>query len=299
MVGLPNRGIDRSDISSEIRESFMKNIMRIKFYQFIIIKRFIQISFLTLCISSDPAAAEKEFIFSGRWRVDTSSLTDNRGPTVIDLTRGRFQKDKDDMVIADGQFYSVSGGGYIDQTSILIKNRHFVREVDKIRGKMAYAIDYVVSKDGNILTWHISSYTSPDGRVVKSKTIQRRVGPKKDGAHLISGNWVNKSVKLDSKSDWILKLVEDHFSWRTEGGTGYDAIVGGKAVKIDGDSSGASVLITRPHPDVIVETNLSIHGKREAIMSMRLLPDRKRIQATTLSLQDRKSSTFYLDKMTE
>ena len=252
---------------------------------------------LLLCAGAN--AETRKHPFSGRWRMDTTSLKGNIKPTIFHLANGGFKRDDYDVVRADGLFHQVVGDGYVDEQSITVENDHVVKEVDRVRGKLAYTVEYVVSPDGGTLTWHVASYTSPSGQAVTSETVQRRVGSPTNGAHLISGTWERVSVTVDSKSDWIMKLDGDRFSWRTEGGTGYDAVIGGKPVKIDGDNSGSRAKITRPRPDTIIETDLSAKGKREAVLTMRLMPDGRTISGTALSPQRKRSTTFYLHKIAD
>lgn len=255
------------------------------------------LSFLSIC--GTAAAATSKYPFSGRWRIDTTSFKGNIKPTVISLVSGGFVKDGSKVVKADGQFHSVSGGGYIDEQSISVESDRVVKEVDKVHNKLAYTVDYVVSEDGKTLTWYIANYTNPNGKAVKSEIIQHRVGLPRKGAHLITGTWERVSVSVDSKSDWILKLDGKHFSWRTEEGTGYDAIVGGRSVKIDGDNSGARAIITRPRPDIIVETDVSAKGKFDAVLSMQLMPDKMTIRGVARSRKQKGPTTFYLKRILE
>ncbi|KQS04561.1 hypothetical protein ASG11_10110 [Sphingomonas sp. Leaf357] len=231
--------------------------------------------------------------------MDTTSLKGNIKPTIIELAAEGFRKDGSEVLKTDGQFHPVSGGGYIDEQSISVESDHVVKEIDKVRGKLAYTVEYVISDDGDTLTWHIANYTNPNGTAVMSETVQRRVGAATKGAHLISGTWERVSVKVDSKSDWILKLDGSRFSWRTEEGTGYDAIIGGKSVKIDGDNSGARASITRPRADTIVETDVSAKGRYDASLSMQLLPDNMTIRGVAHSRKQKGPTTFFLKRISE
>lgn len=235
--------------------------------------------------------------FSGRWRMDTSSLKGNIKPTTIDLAKGFFVKDGNPPIKADGKFHRVSSDGYVDETSISIVDDHVVREVDRIRGKIAYTVDYKISRDRQTLTWHIASYTNPNGKAVEAVTVQRRIGGARRGAHLVSGKWGRVSVSVNSKSDWILKLDGNRFSWRTDYGTGYDAVIGGEPVKIDGDSSGSRALVKRPQLDTIVETDLSKSGKQESVLTMQILPDGNTILGTAFSAGNKEKTAFYLKRV--
>ena len=252
-----------------------------------------------LSVDAGAATATLDCHFSGRWRMDTASITGITKPTVFQVHDGRFKRDDAEDIMADGRPHRVAGDGYVDEQSISVESDHLVREVDKIRGKLAYTVDYSISPDGNTLTWHVASYTSPDGKAVLSKTVQRRVGAAKKGAHLLSGTWKRIGVTADSRSDWILKLDGNRFSWRTDGGIGYDAIVGGAPVKLDGDNSGVRAQITRPRSDLIVETDLSANGTVDDTLSMQLMPDGRTLRATGIYGPEKRSTTFTLHKLVE
>lgn len=255
--------------------------------------------FAAVFVCTSSVAATPDRSFNGRWRIDTASLKGNVPPTTFVLTGGNFKRDSNDSVKTDGQLHRVSGSGYVDEQSISIENDHVIKEVDKVRAQLAYTVEYVVSSDGNTLTWHVASFTSPSGQAVTSETVMRRIGPPTKGAHLITGRWERVSVTADSKNDWIMTLDGNRFSWRTDVGTGYNAIIGGKSVKIDGDNSGARAQITRPRPDTIVETDLSAKGRRDAVLTMQLMPDGNTIRATAETLQKKTSTTFYVRRIPE
>jgi len=248
--------------------------------------------FLYSC-SGDKAP---ESPFNGRWRVDTKSFKDNVKPMSLKLGGDGFKKDDNPPVLADGQPHRIRGDGYVDEQSISVEDG-IIKEVDKLRGKVVYMVDYVISGDGNTLTMHITSYTSPNGQPVHGQTVYRRRGAAMAGNQLITGDWERASVTVDEKSDWILRLKENQFSWRTAGGIGYDAKIGGAPVKIDGDGAGSKVSITRPSKDIIVETDLPEKGKPEATMSMQLLPDHNTILVKSVYSEGKSSTTFYLRRI--
>lgn len=256
---------------------------------------------LAACIAysacAGASAATLDQPFSGRWRLDTASLVGGTKPTTFRLTGGSFRKNSDEVVRADGQLHHVPSDGYVDEMSITVKSGYLVKEVDRIHGKLAYTVDYVVAPNGSTLTWDVVSYTSPSGQPVRTQEVQRRVGPVIKGAHLISGEWKRVGVVVGAKSDWLLKLDQNRFSWRTEAGIGYDAVVGGGSVPIDGDNSGARAVVTRPRPDTIVETDLSAKGQVDDILSMQLMPDQVTIRAIAMMPRIRKTSVFFLHKL--
>lgn len=254
-----------------------------------------------LFVVSTPSgvfANRPDYPFSGRWRLDTSSFKKPPKPTIIQLSSEGLNRDNNGPVKADGKFHKISDP-YADEQSISVENAYVVKEIDRIRSKLAYTVEYVVSRDGKTLIWNVGNYTNPNGQAVKSRTVYRRVGLPVKGIHLIAGTWERVSVAVDSKSDWILKLDGKHFSWRTEAGTGYDAIVGGGSVKIDGDNSGARAVITRPKLDTIVETDFSAHGDLDDVLSMQLMPDKNTIRGTSRTVKQKEPTTFYLHRVTD
>jgi hypothetical protein len=257
------------------------------------------ITLVVLANSAGAATATPDYPFSGRWRIDTTSITGDAKPTVFDVRGGRFKRDDNASITADGRPHPVTDDLYVDEQTISIDSDYLVKEVDKIRGKLAYTVDYSVSPDGNTLTWHVASYTGPDGNAVRSETVQRRVGlPKKD-AHLLTGRWERVSVTADARNDWILKLECNRFSQRTDGGSGYDAIIGGPPVKLDGDNSGVRAQITRPRPDLIVETDFAANGAIDDTFSMQLMPDGKTIRVTGTYGPNKRPTGFTMHKQAD
>ncbi len=245
------------------------------------------------------ATESPDYPFSGRWRIDTTSVTEDTKPTVFQVRDGLFKRNDNASITADGRPHPIVDDLYVDEQTISIDSDHLVKEVDKIRGKLAYTVDYSISPDGNTLTWHVASYTSPDGKAARSETVQRRVGPAKKGAHLLTGTWKRVSVTADARNDWILKLEGNRFSQRTDGGSGYDAIIGGPPVRLDGDNSGVRAQITRPRPDLIVETDFAAKGTIDDTFSMQLMPDGKTIRVKGTYGPDKRPTAFTMHKQAD
>lgn len=259
----------------------------------------LMITLFTLAGGAGAATANPDYPFSGRWRMDTRSITGDAKPTVFQVRDGRFKRDDNASIPTDGRPHPVADDVYVDEQTISIDSDHLVKEVDKIRGKLAYTVDYNISPDGNTLTWHVANYTSPDGNAARSETVQRRVGRAQKGAHLLAGTWKRVSVTADARNDWILKLEGNRFSQRTDGGSGYDAVIGGPPVKLDGDNSGVRAQITRPRPDVIVETDFAAKGTVDDTFSMQLMPDGKTIHVTGTYGPDKRPTAFIMHKQAD
>ena len=254
------------------------------------------VALVMLAGGAGDATATADYPFSGRWRIDTTSVTGNTKPTVFEVRDGRFKRDDNASITADGRPHLVADDLYIDEQTVSIESDHLIKEVDRIRGKLAYTVDYSISPDGNTLTWYVANYTSPDGKAARSETVQLRVGPTRKGAHLLTGTWKRVSVTADARNDWTLKLEGNRFSQRTDGGSGYDAIIGGPPVKLDGDNSGVRAQITRPRLDLIVETDFAANGTIDDTFSMRLMPDGKTIHVTGTYGPDKRPTAFTMRK---
>jgi hypothetical protein len=255
------------------------------------------IALVAIWVGTGAAVADHDTLFSGRWRIDTTTITEQAKPTVFRVRDGYFSRDRNPSVAADGQFHAITGSDYVDEQSITIASGNLVKEVDKIRGKIVYTVDYEVSPDGNKLASRVASYTSPDGKPSLSETVQHRIGRIKKGAHLLSGTWKRVGVTADARSDWILKLDGIRFSLRTPGGIGYDAIIGGAPVKLDGDNSGVRAQITRPRPDLIVETDISAKGTVDDTLAMQVMPDGRTLKATGTYGPKKRVTKFVLHKL--
>lgn len=236
--------------------------------------------------------------FAGRWRADTTSLSKVK-PTVLLLTGGTFQEDKDHPIAADGLFHAVTDqGGYIDETSILVVSDRLVKQVDKAHGRIVYTVDYALSADGRQLTSHVTSFTNPTGQPSESETVERRVGQPVAGVHPISGTWRRLRLSVDATSDWIITAEGDRFSRKTALGSGYDAILGSGPVAVDGDASGARVLVSSPRQDTVVESWMSAQGVSGAVLRIQLMPGGTTIRALAFAPGEKKPTTFYLQKVT-
>lgn len=175
-------------------------------------------SMLLSLILFTAGASAAEYPFTGRWRMDTISLIKESRPTEFRLQGGYFKKSDNGPIKADGRLYSVPGSDYVDETSIAIRDSYNVKQVDRVKGKLAYIVDYLVSQDGETLTTNSTNYTNPKGQPVRIVAIQRRVGARLRGAHLMTGKWESVSLTGGPDNDWILTLKGNRFNWRTEGG---------------------------------------------------------------------------------
>jgi hypothetical protein len=254
------------------------------------------VALAALTLSAAPAAARS--VFDGSWKVDTSSLDFPKAPEVILLDRGIYMSgpvDAPSHVRADGRFHTEAGGDYIDAVSITVIDRHHLREVARLHGKIVYITDYAISADSRTLTSRTSDLGKPDGKPVISETIRRRVGRAARGAHAISGHWQKVKITVQSTSylTWQLRLEGHRFSNRSSNGRGYDAIVGGPPVAVAGDGAHSLASVTMPNRHTVVQS-LSLDGVVGSVMTMVVSPDGKRMKATARAETQGTTTSFML-----
>jgi hypothetical protein len=98
------------------------------------------ITLVVLAGGASAATATPDYPFSGRWRMDTTSITGDAKPTVFQVCDGHFKRDGNASITADGRPHPVVDDLYIDEQTISIASDHLVKEVDTIRGKAAYTV---------------------------------------------------------------------------------------------------------------------------------------------------------------
>ncbi|GAA3720281.1 hypothetical protein GCM10022268_30700 [Sphingomonas cynarae] len=245
------------------------------------------------------AAGQFESVFDGRWRPDGSSMQTNAKPTVLILRDGLFRKGEEaeaDVIPADGRLHPVHDNEYIDQVSITVIGDRSVREIDMLRGKVVYSVEYTVSPDGKTASWQVANQANPNGSVARSETRQRRIQPSPSGSHSISGTWQQTGITVDGGSgDWLLSLKQDRFSSWSPQGVGFEAVIDGPPVAVTGDVSGGMVTITSPSPRTIVKRSM-LRGRVGSILEMTVLDDGKTMRVVAQAPQRGVTSTFYLLK---
>lgn len=215
--------------------------------------------------------------FNGYWRIDQASLPPNRevkswlldsaGWAASGLAGGV-------RLPADGQFHA-NTDDYCDEMAVTVTSPRAVRQQCRIRGKLAYDMQFTLSPDLNSLRRVARITTSPDGSTLHSETHWRRRSKPPESAHPISGRWqtVTDIIAPSAADDWRITLAGEYFSLRRGDGGGYAAILNGPPVAVDGDTSGAQSRIIRVSRTVIEEAVLEKDGRIAARLRMALAPD--------------------------
>lgn len=226
--------------------------------------------------------------FNGIWLADIPSNKDAK-PERFSLRRGLFSRGdaKSGLTVkADGGFHPVSSDGYVDAVAFTVPGPNKGRELDRFKGKLVYSVAYTVSADGSTMTRKVVDFSKPDHKPIPTTITQRRIGrPKRSGSPL-SGQWRTVGVTTTrAHLTRSLRLTGTRFSISGPGDAGYEAVVGGPPVPMEGDAADARVAVTMPNDRTIV-----IHMARLAVptvvMTMTLLPDDRTIKVSALRLSD-------------
>lgn len=258
------------------------------------------IHFLSAILLAAPQAASSPF--NGTWLMDLSSVTKDSKPEHLAIERGIFSRGDPKSALkarADGSFHRISGDDrYVDAVAVTILNRRQVRELDRLNGKLVYSVDYDVSPDGNSMIKKVVDFSKPDHKPIPTTITYRRVGQPQRVGSLVSGRW--QTVSLATTQGHLtetIKLNATQLSNRGPGGWGFDALIGGPPVPIDGDAADARVAIEMPNDRTIIQ-KMSLGGKPTAalLVTMTLQPDHRTITVKSRRMSDGDEKTWVLRK---
>ncbi len=210
-----------------------------------------------LCMA--PALATSPF--DGVWKADTGAMAPSARPLIMVLRNGIFSClscAPPLSIKADGRMHAIVGDPTEDEISITIVGADTITEIDKLHGRVVSMTSNTLSLDGNSLRTSWTDLSGRDGKAIVGGMVQRRVAPAPPGAHPISGGWQPERLThiTDSAMTVRLALGDGKFSYRLPSGLGYEAVVGGDTVPLQGAPEGTMVKVTMPTPDTIVETDL-------------------------------------------
>lgn len=268
-------------------------------------RRFCAVVGATMVLIASVAAAnppsEARDPFSGRWRLDTQTIGLSNSQLLIALDEKGFGRSTGTAVEsktpADGNFHSAGENGYVDSIAVKIVSDNEVHETNMVKGRLAYESRYLLTENGQVLNWFVTSHANATRTAVKSSTTWRRVEDRLIKGHRLAGKWQQTGVSLaDGANDWILTLSEAVFSNRSLQGSGYTARINGAAVPNVGDSAGATVSIVRPDADTIVEYH-ALKGLVSAILVLQANRDVASLKAVAIMPKTGKATTFILRRV--
>ncbi|MGY2737329.1 hypothetical protein [Sphingomonas sp. UYP23] len=236
--------------------------------------------------------------FNGDWTTDLSTLSKEPEPERVVVKGKRFSRSKGAVSVpADGQFHSLGDVPYVDAVAVTILDRRRVRELDRFRGKIIYSITYAASGDGQSMRRTITDFGKPNGRAVSTVIDSARDGRHSPGEHLVSGAWRAVSIKK-SQTGLIdtIRLRDGRYSLLGHDGYGYTAVIGGPPVSIRGDAETGRVSVTTQANDTVI-VRMSLDGKKTALQTLRLQPDRHTIKVSVHREADGVEKTYLLRRV--
>lgn len=233
--------------------------------------------------------------FDGAWIMDLGSIDGTDAPQRFVVARGRFGRDT--MIVkADGRFHRVPGDEYVDAIAVTVTGRRRVRELDRFRGRLAYAVTYRVSADGRHLTRRVVDWSKPGGRPVPTVARHRRVGPLPAAGSLVTGRWRTTGVSTTrAHLTETFSLDGDLFTSRTASGEGFVATVGGPPVPMVGDAADARAAVEMPDPRTAI-VRMSQRGNVTVTLTMCALPDGRTIDVRARRESDGHESGWTLHR---
>lgn len=190
----------------------------------------------------------------------TAAAGDISGSWMVDLDSAEFENDNREYLLADGTFecmscnppFSMAADGEwqdldrpgADKGMFEVVDDRTVRTAYQFEGKDTGSSTWTVSEDGTTMKLDFTSLTG-DERVNGSETYTR-TGDAPDGAHAVSGQWVNNGPEsIDDAALQASYSVEgDQFTFDGNNGN-YTATLGGEPVAIEGSNSGMMVAVER------------------------------------------------------
>lgn len=205
------------------------------------------------------AAAGSLEALSGTWTVDLASLKFEGKPDDIVLKDGSYSCASCTppyTLAADGQMHAVTGRPYWDSGSVKVVDDKTVEFHRQKGGRDVLSMTQSVSADGNVLTTKFKD-TGTAGQTIEGTGTAQRQGPAPEGAHAISGKWMQDKVGDYSKDALNLTYkVEGNTVTMNSAGQSYTAEIGGPAVPVQGDNGGTSVKVAAEGTGSLKETNM-------------------------------------------
>lgn len=190
----------------------------------------------------------------------TAAANDISGDWMIDLDSAEFENDNREYLLADGTFecmscnppYSMVADGEwqdldrpgADKGMFEVVDDRTVKTAFQYEGEDTGGSTWTVSEDGKTMTVDFTSMTGDE--TIKGSETYTRTGDAADGAHAVSGQWVNNGPEsIDDAALRASYSVEgDQFTFNSNNGS-YTATLGGEPVAMEGSNSGMMVAVER------------------------------------------------------
>lgn len=216
----------------------------------------------------------------GTWLVDMKATQYSAKPKMRTLAGGVYRCSScvpAYAVPADGKFHAIKGNLYGTEIAVRPIDAKSVAYEYQTKGKPTGSDLGTVSADGKSMSWRSKSIED-NGTVVASESTDVRLAPAPKGSHAISGSWrTGKTNSIDAKA-LTVSFKDTGTMFHTSQPTGYSSVapIGGKPVRVMGDTSGTMVSVRRAGPTTYVTTNW-LKGKQMSSMTIHV------VNATTIS----------------
>lgn len=258
----------------------------------------IAITALITLVAVAASTAEPRDPFSGRWRPDTQTIAFSKTRLFINLDDTGFARSTgtppETKTPADGKFHRIKADGYVDSIAVWIVSEDEVREIDKLKERLVYEGRFVLAENGQTMTWFVTSFANATNSPVHSTSTWHRFSGVAKTTHGLAGEWQQTGVSLEEgANDWLFSLSRNSFSNRSPQGSGYAAQIGGPAVPLEGDSSGATVSVVRPDFYTLVERH-GLKGVVGGILVLQATEGQSSIKALAIAPKTGEVTSFVL-----
>lgn len=203
-----------------------------------------EVFLVAMIATASPAAAQG--VFDGTWQVDPASATFAGKPVTYKLDGGTYRCVTCTIpwqVAADGAPHAVTGQPGFDMVTATVTDPSTLSLVYARGGKTIDSETMRVSANGGTLTDSGTDTSAANGTPVEYKTVMTRVGAAPAaGLHPINGDW--QPARATASAAGLMVTIQTSgktvaMSFPT--GEHWSATLGGPAVPVEGDPTGAMV----------------------------------------------------------
>ena len=222
---------------------------------------------LGLTIASPATAAP----FDGTWKADVNFTQVNTRPKIESISNGVYRCAtclRPFSIPADGKPHAVPAEETGTVETVKVVDAHTV-VIKLMKGDRIIPTHRLMAlPDGKSLRV-TSKELAANGKVVMVEDLRRRVAAGPKGSHAISGTWQDAKTERIDEAVLTMTMNETNgvLHFRAATGESYDALIGGPAVPIKGDTAGTLAAVRRAAPRTLVETD-TLNGKIISVMTM-------------------------------
>ncbi len=248
-------------------------------------------------ISLLPAVTFAADLFDGTWRARLDSVRVSGKPEVFELSGGIFECKScvpPYKVKADGTDQAVPPQEYRDHAAVKILSAASIEVTEKKGGRVMVIMTENVAADGSKLTGTFTNYFG--AAPVTGAYTEKRVAPGPQGAHPISGAWMQDSIGSMSDAARTITLQSTlnglKMSWN---GQVTDAKFDGNAYPTNGDLGNTMVTLKKLSANQFEETDRR-GGKVVDVTVWTVAADGKTLTSVDSDLNHETKTSMVFDK---